>query len=164
MLINNLTTKPNPIQWPAHKDEHSLAEEFVDYFQDKILQIRKRFDGIPGHEEQTDFSVPQLRRFVPLTKKEVSLIIKRMKTKTCELDNIPTDILKQMLPKVIGLISKIVNMSLELGVFSTKWKVAVVKPVLKKLGLELIKPNYRPVSNLPFISKVVAELYALTTR
>ena len=155
MLVNNLTTKPNPIQWPAHKDKQSFTEEFVNYFQDKFLQIRKWFDGIPGHEEPTDFSVPQLRRFAPLTEKEVSLIIKWMKTKSCELDYIPTDILKQMLPKVIGLITKIVNMSLKQGVFSINWKVAVVKPLLKKLGLELINPNYRPVSNLPFISKVV---------
>ena len=90
-----------------------------------------------------------------MTEKEVLLTIKWMKTKSCELDDIPTDILKQMLPKVIGLITKIVNMSLEQGVFSTKWKVAVVKPLLKKLGFELINPNYRPVSNLSFISKVV---------
>ena len=77
-----------------------------------------------------------------------------MKTKTYELDDIPTGILKSMLPKVIGLINKIVNMSLEGGEFSTKWKVAVVCPLLKKSGLELIRPNYRLVSNLPFISKV----------
>ena len=154
-LITNLTTKPNPIQWSVHKDKQKLADDFANYFQDKILQIRMRFDGIPGHEEPTDFSVPQLRKFAPLTKKEVVLTIKWMKTKSCELDDIPTDILKQMLPKVIGLITKIVNMSLKQGVYSTKWKVAMVKPLLKKLGLELINPKNRPVSNLPFISKVV---------
>ena len=32
---------------------------------------------------------------------------------------------------------------------------AIVHPLLKKLGLALIFPNYRPVSNLTFISKVV---------
>ena len=46
----------------------------------------------------------------------------------------PTDILKQMLPKVIGLITKIVNMSLEQGEFSTKWKVAVFKTTTEKAG------------------------------
>ena len=34
-------------------------------------------------------------------------------------------------------------------------KVAIIHPLLKKLGLELISKNYRPVSNLPFLSKVV---------
>ena len=155
VLINNLTTKPNPIQWPIHKDKQTLTDDFANYFQDKILQIRKRFKGIPGHEEPINYSVAQLSKFAPMTEKEVLLIIKQMKTKSCELDDMPTNILKQMLPKVIGLITKIINMSLEQGEFSTKWKVAVVRPLLKKLGLELINPDYRSVSNLPFISKVV---------
>ena len=154
-LISNLTTKPNPTPWPKHNDKESLADDFADHFQDKILQIRKWFEGIPPHEEPPDCSVPQLRKFAPLTVKEVTLIIKQMKTKSCELDDIPTDILKFMLPWVIKLITKIVNMSLKEGVFCTNWKMVVVRPLLKKLGLELIKPNYRPVSNLPFISKVV---------
>ena len=37
------------------------------------------------------------------------------------------------------------------GVFLSSWKVALVKPLLKKLGLELIESNYRPVNNLPFL-------------
>ena len=36
-------------------------------------------------------------------------------------------------------------------------KHAVIKPLLKKLGLELINKNYRPVSNLSFISKLIEE-------
>ena len=34
-------------------------------------------------------------------------------------------------------------------------KHAVIKPMLKQLGMELIKNNYRPVSNLSFISKLI---------
>ena len=39
--------------------------------------------------------------------------------------------------------------------FAENGKTAVVRPLLKKLGLALIFPNYRPVSNLTFISKVI---------
>ncbi len=35
------------------------------------------------------------------------------------------------------------------------FKLAILLPLLKKLGLQLILPNYRPISNLPFVSKVV---------
>ena len=35
------------------------------------------------------------------------------------------------------------------------WKRVVVKPLLKKPGLECIFKNYRPVSNLPAISKLI---------
>ena len=54
------------------------------------------------------------------------VIIKQMKSKSCELDDLPTDILKKILPTVISLITKIINMSLESGEFSESWKVAVV--------------------------------------
>ena len=48
----------------------------------------------------------------------------------------------------ITLISK----SLEKGVFTDKWKTAIIKPVLKKVSLEFICKTYRPVSNLSFLS------------
>ena len=51
-------------------------------------------------------------------------------------------------------ITAIVNISLQEGIFADKWKVAIVRPLLKKAGLDLVAANYRPVSNLPFLSKV----------
>ena len=35
------------------------------------------------------------------------------------------------------------------------WKTAIIKPLLKKVGLDLICKNYRPVSNLSFLSKIL---------
>ena len=90
-----------------------------------------------------------------MTEVEVSSIIYKMSSKSCELDAIPTTVLKQILPDVIGVITKIVNISLTTGAFSQSWKTAVICTLLKKVGLELIPRNYRPVSNLCFLSKVV---------
>ena len=50
------------------------------------------------------------------------------------------------------------NVSLEQGVFPDRWKTAIIRPLLKKLGLELFTSNYRPVSNLPFLSKVLEKI------
>ena len=44
--------------------------------------------------------------------------------------------------------------SLQIGCFSEVWRNALVKPFLKKLGLELVFPGFRPVSNSSFISKL----------
>ena len=79
----------------------------------------------------------------------------RMKNKHCKLDTIPMSILKQILEACLPAITQIVNMSLTNGEFCENWKFAVVKPLLKKPGLNLISKNYRPISNLPFISKLV---------
>lgn len=47
-----------------------------------------------------------------------------------------------------------INQSLVDGVFTDVWKCALVKPLLKKAGLDPLLSNYRPVSNLPYISKL----------
>ena len=86
---------------------------------------------------------------------DVMKVIFGKKTKSCEIDPIPTKLLKDILPSVIEPITKIVNTSLQQEIFSKHWKTAVIQPLLKKIGLELITSNYRPVSNLTFLSKVV---------
>ena len=78
-----------------------------------------------------------------------------MASKTCEMDVIPTKLLKLLLGDLIKVITDIVNLSLESGFFHSDWKTAIVRPLLKKSGLDLVPSNYRPVSNLTFISKVV---------
>ena len=56
---------------------------------------------------------------------------------------------------MLPIIAKIVNLSLTQGEFCRCWKTAVVRPLLKKVGLALIHSNYWPVSNLAFISKII---------
>ena len=48
-----------------------------------------------------------------------------------------------------------VNLFLLSGHVPENWRTAVVFPLLKKPGLDLVDKNFRPVSNLPFLSKVV---------
>ena len=93
--------------------------------------------------------IPKFMSFCPLTETEVSTVIMNMKNKHCELDIIPTSTLKQILK---GL--PIVNLSLTTEEFCEEWKTTIVKPLHKKPGLDLIT-NYRLISNLPFISKLV---------
>ena len=59
-----------------------------------------------------------------------------MVTKNYELDAIPTALLKKTLLHTIKVITCKVNISLSWGVFTRDWKMALVKPLLKKLGLE----------------------------
>ena len=153
-LINNLTKPREEQPWSEHKDKESLANEFASYFEDKILKIRKVLETTPPYTAEQQ-AVPRLTKLAPMTEEEVHKVIVSLKTKSCELDTMPTDILKKMMPVVLPLITKIINLSLTQGDFCRSWKTAVVQPLLKKLGLQLIHSNYRPVSNLTFISKVI---------
>ena len=63
--------------------------------------------------------------------------------------------LKEILLAVAPSLSEIINISLEHGIFVAAWKIAIIRSLLKKVGLDLILSNYRPVSNLVFLSKVL---------
>ncbi len=51
--------------------------------------------------------------------------------------------------------------SLICGNFAKYWKRAIVRPLSKKPGLDLKYKNYRPVSNLSFLSKIVEKASAV---
>ena len=51
-------------------------------------------------------------------------------------------------------LAHIINLSIATGEFTQEWKTAFVVPLLKKAGLDPIKKNYRPVSNLQNVSKL----------
>ena len=76
-------------------------------------------------------------------------------SKSCDLDPIPTNILKALLDILIKPITTIINLSLESGTFPLSFKEAHVTPLLKKSNFPVNNlKNYRPVSNLSFISKI----------
>ena len=76
-----------------------------------------------------------------------------------DLDPMPTFLVKMALPQLSPIITAITNKSLSTGEFPMLFKQALVTPLLKKPSLdpELCK-NYRPVSNLSFVSKVLEKV------
>ena len=127
---------------------------FADFFEDQTLTIRQRFKDIPQYQSMPE-SVPKLCKFALMTEEQVELIVKSMKTKSCELDPISMHLLKQLLPTILPCITRVVNLSLSEGLFHEDGKTAIVRPLLMKVGLQLINSNYCPVSNLMFISKPI---------
>ena len=73
------------------------------------------------------------------------------KTADCCLDPFPTKLIKQFIDILLPVILKIVNLSLSTGHFPSNWKEALIIPLLKKYGLELVNKSHRPVSNLQLV-------------
>ena len=153
-LMANLTgvTSQNPM--PQGKTDTQLAEEFAEFFIDKIDKIHQQFQNTVAYISETN-DTPQLRKFNPVTESKVEKTINSMHSKSCELDAIPTPLLKRLIHKCLPFITKIINISLIQGIFSDDWKVAIVRPLLKKAGLALMNKNYFPVSSLSLLSKLV---------
>ena len=102
---------------------------------------------------QCDHSVSCIEKSTPET---VLKIIKSCPAKSCALDPIPTNILKLCAGSLKEPISRIINKSISSGVVPCSLKQAVVKPLHKKPSLDKNSlKSYRPVSNLPFLSKIL---------
>ena len=93
-------------------------------------------------------------QFKPLSECEVRRLVESSAKKTCILDPMPTSLVIGCTQVLLPVVTKIINLSLESGVFADNWKCALVNPLLKKPGLDLVFKNYRPVSNLQYVSKL----------
>ena len=89
---------------------------------------------IPTHPNQTDakyieknlLTDRQFNTFRMVTEKDVKVTITNAPPKHCELDPIQTTLLRQMIDVVAPIITKIVNTSLQSGIFSTNLKEALI--------------------------------------
>ena len=102
----------------------------------------------------TDVSFSELEL---LSANYVQSIIMSSAKKSCLLDPIPTTLLVEHLNELLPSITRMINLSLSTGHFPDSWKLAVVRPLLKKA----VHKNYRPLmSNLQYTSKLVETVVA----
>ena len=95
-------------------------------------------------------------QFNVVSEADIRKIISSSPTKSCALDPIPTWLLKQCQDHLAPILATIVNASLSCAEFPTELKKAFLTPLIKKIILDCeIFNNYRPVSNLSFISQLV---------
>ena len=155
-IVNNElgTSKESPL--PESLDDRDLANSFAEFFHSKIVKIRDVLTQTAPQTFEHNPTIPTVNSFHKMSTDDVQQIITSMTSKSCELDVIPTTVLKKLLQKLTPILTHIVNASLTQPDFPRDWKTAIVRPLLKKANLDKnIMKNYRPVSNLSFISKVV---------
>jgi len=96
-----------------------------------------------------------------VTPAEVRRTILAAPVKSCSLDPVPTYILRDCIDVLLPYLTAMVNASLREGSLPESQKRAVVTPLLKKPSLDAQDMrNYRPVSNLSFVSKLVERIVA----
>ena len=82
-------------------------------------------------------------------------IVSKAPTKSCELDTQSTKLLKQFGDVILPMVLEIINMSIYEADVPEVLKEALLQPLLKKPGLDLVFLNYWPISNLTFVSKLI---------
>ena len=148
------------IMFPSNISPECLPDKFNEFFVHKIDEIRRSFDpGRPIPANPVEFSGTAFAEFKLVTEDFVKTVDQEMPKKSCDLDPIPTSVLYDCLDEIIPIVTSIMNKSLSSSIIPHCFKHALVKPLLKKASLD---PNclkhYWPVSNLPFLSKVLERI------
>ena len=136
-----------------------IANAMNDYFLSKISNLKETHfnDDDPVAELRHFLSGKQIPGFSlrEITDAETRKMIKKMKgKKSCGLDWICGFTLKLAAPELIPEITSLMNISIRSGKFYSKWKISKVFPGYKSKGSKFDCKFYRPISNLPEISKL----------
>ncbi len=150
---------------PSEMLSDSKCNEFASFFSEKINNIRKEIVISSSFAEVTQIR-PQFKKkvtmsvFEEIDSKMLEEIVQHLKSSTCYLDTLLTSFFKSVLNSLEADLLEVVNASLLSGTFPNSLKTAVVKPLLKKCNLDnTMLSNYRPISNLPFIGKIIEHLF-----
>ena len=141
-----------------------MPEMFNEFFISKISKIRSILDSRKSGftPNSLSFTGEKLQSFDLLSCNQVKRIILSSPCKSCCLDPLPSNILFEHIDLFIDCITSIVNDSLINGLMPVCYRKAVISPLLKKPNLDVNElKNYRPVSNLPFLSKIIEKAVAL---
>ncbi len=156
-LIDNHQNNPRFLFSIFRSNIHGLT---VNFFNEKIDNIKNTITNVDSTASSTSasFIAPKekLHCFTTIGEKELNKLITASKPTTCLLDPVPTKLLKELSPVAEEPLLNIINSSLSLGHVPKPFKLAVIKPLIKKPKLDPCElANYRPISNLPFISNIL---------
>ncbi len=118
-----------------------MDEDFATFFDDNVSKIQASMPLLPRHNaSEKPFPEPaalsSFKEFEPLTPKQVLELINKSPIKSCPLDPVPADIFKSCLPALLPVLTSIVNLSLQTGVFPTQLKQVQLSPIIKKHNLD----------------------------
>ena len=159
--FSRIMNKKNATPLPEHTSAEELANDFNSFFKSKIDSIRSNFVDNKNDQLRYDIKAKStLENFKTWTEQDVKKLITSMPNKSCALDPLPTKLVKECVDELVPSITKLINISLSEGCIPSKLKEAIITPLLKKQNAELTLKNYRPVSNLAYISKLIEKAVA----
>ncbi len=142
----------------------------MNFFTDKIDNIRNTITNVDSTASSTSasFIAPKekLHYFITIGQDELNKRITASKPTTCLLDPVPTKLLKELLPVAEEPLLNIINSSLSLGHVPKPFKLAVIKPLIKKPKLdpcELANYSFCTVSVLGYQGLSLLGVVVLTS-
>ena len=139
-----------------------IANSQNEFFVEKVQQIRS---NMPPPLSDPLAKLKKLMKgrtcsfsLAPVHPDQVEKIIRSLNNSSSYgLDNIDTFIIKLVRPEILPAITHIVNLSISTQTFPSGWKKSKVVPLYKKDD-RLNPKNYRPVTIVPILSKVLERI------
>ena len=100
-VANTLLCKKKPDALPSHTSKQDLVNDLKTLFNEKIGTLRGTFSGEnKSNNSQTEnkFNGTCLSEFNEISEEQLSAIIQNCSSASCELDPMPTSLLKNLLP------------------------------------------------------------------
>ena len=161
-FLNNLLGRNSAPVLPSSVSDTSLALDFSKFFMSKIIRIRAEIESTPVDQ---DFSLEfashisvttRFSEFKQICEEDVLRHIRELNKTNCELDPIIVSKVGVVYESAAPFIVEIINKCFSESVFVLSEKRALIRPYFKKIGLDRDNLlNYRPVSNLSYLSKII---------
>ena len=144
---------------PSYSDHEHLANDFKNFFVNKIARIVSNFQGGSSSTGSLlpDFPLIGFDRFQPVDPSYVLDLMKEVRKTYCGQDpyNVRLVQFDEISDTLAIVFSDIINLSFSKGIFPEDFKKAVVRPLLKDSKDPDKVDSYRPVHNLPYASKLL---------
>ena len=136
-----------------------IAEGFNEYFSNIGPDLASKIDySNSNFETYVKIAQSEFAAFQPVTVSHVSHLLHGLSNnKATGIDKISSKIIKLAAPVISDSLTLIFNQAITLSSFPDEWKVARVMPLYKN-GQRSIPGNYRPISVLPAISKIMERI------
>ena len=164
-VVNELNLNESNLTTP--KD---IAEGFNDYFSNIGPELASKIDSSYINFEMYAINTnSEFAAFKPVVVSHVyRLLLGLSGNKATGIDKISCKIIKLAAPVISDSLTFIFNQCMTLSCFPDEWKTAKVVPLYKN-GQRNIPGNYRPISVLPAISKIMErilydQLYSYLTK
>ena len=161
LVKNKKNNYPNSININGTeiKDPMQIANRFNEYFTNIGPKLASSIPSTASHfssyiSENSETSL----FFTPTSENEIIKIVNSLEpSKSCGYDNLNVNLLKKIIFYIVSPLNHIFNLSFCSGIFPDSMKIAKVIPIFKKDDPTEIK-NYRPISLLPVLSKLLERL------
>ena len=163
-IINTLLHWDEVLPLPTLEDPKQLANDFNVFFKIKIdtmmENLRHSLEGLENSDyiEKIYQTNCRMEKFSRVDVDLIMKLVQKSASKSFSLDPIPTELLTLHIDVLATVLCDIVNTSLTNTEVSESLKEAKLRPLLKKISPDTTFKNYRPVSNLSFVLKLIQKV------